>query len=217
MLKLPKRYTIKEIAVKNGLEKSAVRFYIQEVLPDYVAKHCGDIQVQERKATLYPQEILERIKFIKMVKTELSDSSNNRLKPTIRELRGWMNNISDEQVRDVVEGKDSIAFGMPVESQGTRQIKTLAGERLSEDSRKYGAQISAFSRAPEENSAAEYLDEIMPNAHKPRARRKPQSRTKQLKLGPDLEIHYPGNLSAKKEKQLKLTGELLRSIVTEED
>jgi hypothetical protein len=217
MLKLPKRYTIKEIAEETGLEKSAVRFYIQEVLPDYVAKHCGDIQVQERKATLYPQEILERIKFIKMVKTELSDASNNRLKPTIRELRGWMNNISDEQVRDVVEGKDSIAFGVPIESKGIRQIETLAGERLSEDSRKYGAQIPAFSRAPEENSAAEYLAEIMPSAHKPRAQRKPQARTKQLKLGPDLEIHYPGNLSAKKEKQLKLAGELLRSIVTEED
>lgn len=217
MLKLPKRYTIKEIGDEIGLEKSAVRFYIQEVLPDYIVENCGEIQVEPRKATLYPQEIFERIKFIKMVKTELSNSSGNTLKPTIRELRGWMNNISDKQVKDVVEGKDSIAFGVPIERKGVRQIETLRGEHLSEDSSKYGAQISASPPLNAEDSAANYAATVLRNDDR---RRKPQKRKKQgaiLKLGPNLSIHYPTDLTPSQQNQLRLIGKLLQSVVSEED
>ena len=204
MLKLHRHraFTITELAHQTRLNKGKVRFYLKNVLQDYI--DAKNIKVAHGKTAVYPSEVLSRLRFIKMAKEELETSSGDRLTPTLAELRGWMNNLTDEQVEAVLNGDDTLEFGITRIEKGARVIETIRGEKLSGDSGKYGARIPA---TPKRDERSKDKRDSAPVDSESWARER---------FGDFLEIRYARPLTDRQLKQLRSAGELLRNILGEE-
>jgi predicted transcriptional regulator len=221
MLKLsvPRDFSVAELARETGLTESTVRYYLKEVLDKYMAKKSSGINVQSGKTKRYPAQVLERLLFIRYAKEKLETASGQRMEPTIAELKGWMANITDEQVHQVLTGDDTLEFGVTKVEGGVRIIETLEGEKLPEDSLKYGQPIAAsFDALSRDDSAASYArenlsvySEIAPLAAPLPTEWQTES------FGKDLQIRYRKRLSRKQMKQLRAAGNLLRLILGEEE
>jgi hypothetical protein len=206
MLKIQRQsvFTIADLAERSGLDKPKVRYYLRQVLQDYI--DARGIEVEHGKTALYPKEVLSRLVFIKMAKEELETTSGERMTPSLAELRGWMNNLADDQVEAVLAGDDTLGFGVTRIKDGKRVIETVKGERLPGDSEKYGARIAASPRGKscsEGERASTSSDDTATWARE--------------RFGPVLEIRYGKPLSERQLQQLRSAGELLRNILGGEE
>lgn len=208
--------TIEELANGSGLNESTTRYYVNNVLGDYIKDTFGDISFKQGRKALYPVEVLDRLKFINKVKRELHTASGRKISPSLEELKGWMSRISDEQVREVLSGKEGLEFGVTKIEKGERYIETVRGERLPEDSGKYGEQIVAENTSVQAESASDYLDDVLGEQVKRSAAPRPVGEWKTIRLGPGLEIRHKLDLTSTQKKQLRMAGDLLRSILTRE-
>ena len=121
-------FTVCELAEKSGLPESTVRYYLQQVLRDYMTSKFPDLKTKQGKTSHYPAQVLDRLRFIRLAKEELELTTGNRRSPTVNEIKYWMDSLSDRQIGDVLDGKDTLEFGIDRIKDGVRQIEKLEQE-----------------------------------------------------------------------------------------
>lgn len=114
-----------ELADRSGLSESTVRYYLRDVLGDYLADRFPDLKTRKGRVSLYPTEVLDRLRFIRIAKEQLETSTGNQRSPTLAELKLWMNTITDEQVHAVLSGDDTVEFGIARIKDGVRYIERV--------------------------------------------------------------------------------------------
>jgi hypothetical protein len=127
MLKLmeSRYFTVCELAEKSGLPESTVRFYLKNVLAEFLVNRFPDLKTRKGKTSLYPALVLDRLRFIRMAKTELEMVSENQRTPTMHEIRNWMNTLTDGQISSVLDGTDTLEFGVARVKDGNRYIERI--------------------------------------------------------------------------------------------
>jgi hypothetical protein len=193
---------------KNRWEKSKLRYYLREVLEEPPQKRG--------KESTYSDLTLNKLLFI----SKLMDSN---LSPSIRQLKEILLEVSDEEVTRIAEGTERLEIGVPdFDGSGMPGVRTIKGEFLPDEDPSVGRILQTSLQIDDrvesrmedpKDSAADYMKKQFTKSIGNARHSKWQS----VELGPDLEIRYRRNLTKQQEKQLKLAGELLRSIVSEED
>jgi hypothetical protein len=193
-------------------EKSKLRYYLREVLEE---------QPQKRGAeSSYPDLTLNKLLFI----SKLMESN---VSPSIRQLKELLSEVSDDEINRIAVGTERLEIGVPdMDESGAPGFRTIKGEFISQEDPEVGRVMDApmeilsvleNQAAGDEDSAADYMKRHFMQSASPVHSGLPGGKWKNLKLGPDLELRYRKNLTRKQERQLRLAGQLLQSIVSEED
>jgi hypothetical protein len=194
-------------------EKSKLRYYLREVLEE---------QPQKRGAeSKYPDLTLNKLLFI----SKLMESS---VRPSIRQLKEILATVSDDEINRIAAGTERLEIGVPdIDEFGTSGFRTINGEFISKKEPDIGralvTSLSMFSfkenlaDSDQDNSAADYMKKHFMKSAGATSSEKPGGQWKYLIQDPDLEIRFRKNLNRKQQKQLRLAGDLLRSIVSKED
>ena len=98
-------FTVNELAEKSGLPESTVRYYLKNVLNDYLATKLPHIETKQGKTSHYPVEILDRLTFVRMAKEELERATASRRTPTVSEIKYWIDQgaIPTHTVRSILK------------------------------------------------------------------------------------------------------------------
>ena len=130
-----------------------------------------------------------------------------------------LEDVSDAELIRFAEGTEDIVFAEPgIDDLGRPVYKTLSGEFALQNEHRFGREIqTSLITEAVSDSAMDYIArEFSPHLDAP-GRSQPRTKWQYMKLGPDLEIRYRKKLNRQRKKQLRLAGELIRSILSEED
>lgn len=176
---MPKLYDLNEIVETTGLPERTVRYYLAKVLE-------APGGTPGRKS-YYDQVTVDQLMLAQQILARDYDPKRGEVKPTLKEFREWLDSLSEEEIRELVE--------MPYRIKP----KPLENRKPGKEDKK----------AAKEN-AAQYLDRVM--AHKPRsARHRPEWKTH--RFGPELEIRTRQSLTPEQHRQIQLAGELIQSVL----
>lgn len=202
-------FTIEELSLEVKEKERKLRYWMQVC-------ELEDKRIPGQTA-YYSQDTLDRLRFIKMVLDMNYQPEKGTFKPTLSEIKNVLEIIGLEQLRDVLSGKEPFEVGyLSKDKSGEPSIRTLGGEYLPLDSKKYGTVLKsrsiAMSAVEERGSALDYISQVM--SKPPSFKRKQDWQT--LKLGTDLELRYRTRLTSRQEQQIKLAGKLIQSIMNKE-
>ena len=208
---MSKLYDLQEIVEATGLPERTVRYYLSKVLQ-------APGGTPGRKS-YYDQVTVDQLMLAQQILMRDYDPKRGEVKPTLKEFREWVESLSQEEIRELVEMPYRIK-PKPI----TATNENRPGNRSVESSRDVDlVRIPPLSRrlsksrisgredkkAKNEN-AAQYLDRVM--AHKSRsARHRPEWHAHSF--GKNLEIRTRQSLTSEQRRQVQLAGELLQSIL----
>jgi DNA-binding transcriptional MerR regulator len=224
-------YTINELEAQLGTKARTLRYWMQEC-------ELEDKRIPGQKA-YYSQETFERLSFIRKVLDLDYDPSKGKFKPTLAQIKDFLEQISLEQIRDVLSGKEPLEIGyLSSDWNDEPVIKTLHEDLTSEDlmsgdlmsegltsksSEQFGEvipskdvmrklQMTNYSLREKPESALDYLTKVTSQPPKPRPKKEWQT----LRFSKDLELRHRQKLTPQQEQQLKLAGKLIESILGKE-
>lgn len=210
---MSKLYDLQEIVEATGLPERTVRYYLAKVL-----------QVPggtPGRKSYYDQVTVDQLMLAQQILMRDYDPKRGEVKPTLKEFREWVESLSEEETRELVEmpyrikPKPATAMSSKIRESASmamnpiRDIDTLETPRFlrtRSDSRKPGEE----DKKAETESAAQYLERVTPSAQRS-ARHRPEWQTH--RFGKDLEIRTRQSLSSEQRRQLRLAGQLLQSVL----
>jgi len=211
---MSKLYDLNEIVETTGLPERTVRYYLAKVLE-------APGGTPGRKS-YYDQVTVDQLMLAQQILMREYDPKRGEVKPTLREFRQWLDSLSEEEIRELVEMPYRIK-PKPVSAASMRKpIESMSIERPASKEIDH-FEIPSFHSTTSENrkpgkedkkaakeNAAQYLDRVM--AHKPRsARHRPEWKTH--RFGPELEIRTRQSLTPEQHRQIQLAGELIQSVL----
>ena len=213
-------YDLKELIDKTGLPERTVRYYLTKVLeaPGGTRGHKA----------WYTQETLEQLLLAKEVLMREYDPKRGEVKPSLRDFKEWLNELSVENVREMVETpfrvkpKKLTTFSARINKPEMDSLMDAspAPMKVQEDQPKPSIRRSSGVEDKKQNSALDYLDRVM-NPEK--RHRKPHQRRPRLhppgwkthRFGNELEIRTCTPLTPGQERQLQLAGKMLEAMLKE--
>ena len=209
-------YSIDELTTEIGVNKRKLRYWMQE---------CALVDKRiPGQTAYYSRETFERLSFIKKILDLEYEPSKGKFKPTLPQIKDFLEQISLDQIRDVLSGKEPLEVGYLADDEdGNPAISTLSDELLSASSSRYGDIVQSEVRfsalrgpdpleARESGSALDYISTVMSEPPKPRQKRPWQI----LRISKDLELRHRSALNPQQEQQLRLAGKLIQSILSKE-
>lgn len=211
---MSKLYDLNEIVETTGLPERTVRYYLSKVLE-------APGGTPGRKS-YYDQVTVDQLILAQQILTRDYDPKRGEVKPTLREFRQWLDSLSEEEIRELVEMPYRIK-PKPVSTRSTRKPVEPISMSASAPRDIDHLEIPPFHSTTSENrkpgkedkkaakeNAAQYLDRVM--AHEPRsARHRPEWKTH--RFGPELEIRTRQSLTPEQHRQIQLAGKLLQSVL----
>jgi hypothetical protein len=224
------KFTFKEMqqrlneASESEWSDSKLRYYLLEIL-----------RVKERKrgvTATYSAQTLGKLLFLARV-------MESPMQPTIKQALRLLEGVTTEELARIGEGTEQIEFGVPdTDASGERVYRTLSGQVAPQERHPFGRvmSVSAAEHFDHSSSSPARFEEaaIQPREaaadyvarefarhlgdRAPAAAPEPKRDRWQAKIdcGPDLQIRCRKPLTARQEQQLRLAGELLRTILEEE-
>jgi DNA-binding transcriptional MerR regulator len=203
-------FNIEELASNTGENARKLRYWMQVC-------ELTDKRVPGQTA-YYSQETLDRLRFIKKILDMQYEPSRGMFKPTLSQIKNFLEIISIEQIRDVLSGKEPLEVGYIQQAKEDAEptINILSDKQLTMiavDPAYYEAsELTAMASLDQPDSALTYISQVM--SKPPSLERKQDWQT--LKLGTDLELRHRATLTSHQEQQLKLAGKLIQSILSKE-
>ena len=208
---MSKLYDLQEIIEATGLPERTVRYYLAKVLQ-------APSGTPGRKS-YYDQVTVDQLMLAQQILMRDYDPKLGEVKPTLREFREWIESLSEEETRELVEmpyrikpkpispGAEKRSTSRLIAQQANVDFLEIpSGTREEPKSRISGKE----DKKAENENAAQYLDRVM--AHAPRsARHRPEWHTH--RFGPELEIRTRQSLTSEQRRQIRLAGELLQSVL----
>ena len=208
---MSKLYDLQEIVEATGLPERTVRYYLSKVLQ-------APGGTPGRKS-YYDQVTVDQLMLAQQILMRDYDPKRGEVKPTLKEFRDWIESLSEEEIRELVEMPYRIKpkpFTSASEKRSTSRLMESSKDieyldipsfsRMSSESRISGKE----DKQAENENAAQYLDRVM--AHKSRsARHRPEWHAHSF--GKNLEIRTRQSLTSEQRRQVQLAGELLQSIL----
>jgi hypothetical protein len=220
------QFTFKEMldAINASSQKrwkdSKLRYYLLDVLDERVGK-------PGREAT-YSSLTLGKLMFLCKV-------LESPMQPTIKQALLMMERLSNEELRRIGEGEEEIEYGIPdVDESGKAVYRTLSGRTAPQEDHPFGRVMNLSATSPlfenamyqkktldldRKHGAADYVasefERYLGRDDQSPVKRDTNWQT--FRFGPDLQIRYRKPLTQSQEKRLRLAGELLHSILGEEE
>ena len=211
---MSKLYDLQELVDHTGLPERTVRYYLAKVLQ-------APGGTRGRKA-FYPQETLDQLKLAKQILMGPYDPKRGEVKPSLRDFQRWLKTQSPEQIKVMAEmpyrikPKVLLAASAPQVSMMESKPPKQAAER----SELFVHKFVKKDRKKTSDSAAQYLSRVMEADQIPvsKSEKPPAQQTawESFKFGDTLEIRTGKHLSPAQERQLRLAGQLLQSMLDEE-
>lgn len=208
---MSKLYDLQELVDHTDLPERTVRYYLAKVLE-------APGGTRGRKA-FYPQETLDQLKLAKQILMGPYDPKRGEVKPSLRDFQRWLKTQSPEEIKVMAEmpyrikPKVLLAASAPQMSIMESEPPTKAAKKSQLFVHKYVKK----DRRKTKDSAAQYLSRVMEapvsESLKPPAQQIPWENHK---FGDTLEIRTGKHLSPAQKRQLRLAGQLLQSMLDEE-
>lgn len=182
-------YTLDELEAETGYSKRTIRNYIQNII--------GTGQAIGRRNARYPQIVLDKLLFVKKVQGTTPNLG-------LADFRAIIEATADNDIARVADGMEPLEIADVRTAEGARdfEIRAKIGNRhqkvvaVTLEGPQAKKSKIRYSRRRTEPSV-EKLDDW-----------------KIIKLGKDVELRLRGEYSSSKLKQLKLFGELVKSILS---
>jgi hypothetical protein len=211
---MSKLYDLQELVDHTGLPERTVRYYLAKVLQ-------APGGTRGRKA-FYPQETLNQLKLAKQILMGPYDPKRGEVRPSLRDFQQWLKTQSPEEIKAMAElpyrikPKVLLAASAPQVSM----MKSTPPMQAAEKSELFIHKYVKKDRKKTRDSAAQYLSKVMEADRKPASKPEKtpaqQSPWESFKFGDTLEIRTGKHLSPAQERQLRLAGQLLQSMLDEE-
>ena len=206
---MDKYFTIEQLASKTGVKERKLRYWMQ--VCELTEKRVPG------QTAYYSHETLDRLRFIKKVLDMKYEPSRGMFKPTLSQIKNFLEIIGLEHIRDVLSGNEPLEVGYLQKLKSAEPtIRTLSDKQLSlmtQEPVYYAAsETMAMSSLDEPDSALEYISQVM---SKPPSL-KPKQEWQTFTLGKNLELRHKTRLTPRQELQLKLAGKLIQSILSKE-
>jgi len=200
-------------------KESKLRYYLLKILDEKVG-------TRGQKAS-YPAQTLGKLLF-------LAGVTESPMQPSLKQAVQLMGNLDEEELTRIGEGKEQIEIGIPdLDETGTPIYRTLSGQTAPQDNHSFGRVMSLTENqqllsnsshameefaAPSSLEAADYVASEFTKhlSVSESAGRQLEPAWQTINFGSDLQIRYRKTLAPGQKKQLKLAGELLRSVLSEE-
>jgi hypothetical protein len=204
---MSKLYDFQELVNESKLPERTVRYYLAKVLN-------APGGTRGRKA-FYSQETLDQLKLAKQVLMQPYDPKRGEIKPSLKNFRRWLDDLSAEEISKMVEMPYRVKPRFSLTTSGSYAKAYVAEEQaemLSVDEPSQHRSAGGEDKEKTKDSAARYLNKVM--GHQPRERGRDQHWNR-IRFGDDLEIRTRKRLTQAQKRQLRLAGELLRSMLEE--
>jgi len=184
-------YTLDELEAETGFSKRTIRNYIQNII--------GTGHAIGRRNARYPQIVLDKLMFVRKVR----DTNSNL---GLADFRAIIEATPDDDIARVADGKEPLEIADVRTAEGVREfeIRAKTGNR-----RQKVVAVTLEGPVPK-----------APGRQRPKFSKKPivpgetRDNWKTIKLGKDVELRLRGEYPSSKLKQLKLLGELVKSILS---
>lgn len=183
-------YSLDQLEVETGFNKRKIRYYIQQVI--------GSGQGTGGRDARYPKSVRDKLLFIVKVQEHVSSLR-------LADFKEIIEGTSDNDIARVADGKEPLEIADMRTAEGVREfeIKAKVGnKRQKVVAVTLGGSESAASNRPSVRFSK-----------KPRAPEERVDDWKVVKLDKDVELRVRGEYSSSKLKQLKLLGQLVKSIL----
>ena len=210
---MSKLYDLREIVEATGLPERTVRYYLSKVL-EVPGGTPG-------RKSYYDQITVDQLMLAQQILMRDYDPKRGEVKPTLKEFREWIESLSEEETRELVEmpyrikPKPATTTHTRVHSSASKPLPRM--DEVENLKPPKFIHTEAHSRKPgeedkkaETDSAAQYLKRVMRPA-KRSARHRPEWHTHSF--GHNLEIRTRQSLSSEQRRQVQLAGELLQSVL----
>jgi len=211
---MSKLYDLQELVDLTDLPERTVRYYLAKVLQ-------APGGTRGRKA-FYPQETLDQLKLAKQILMAPYDPKRGEVKPSLRDFQRWLKTQSSEEIKTMAEMPYRIKPKMLLAASAPQvSVKDIEPSgKVAEGSELFIHKFVKKDRRKTTDSAAQYLDRVMEVEQKPvsKAEKPPTQKTtwESFKFGNTLEIRTGKHLSSVQKRQLRLAGQLLQSMLDEE-
>lgn len=208
--------SFKDLLAKVNKDKPPEDRWTASKLRYYLREAIGEVKEQgrpEQKDAGYPVDVLHKVLFI-------SKLMEQDVRPSISQVKDILKSVSAEVLARVAKGAEQLEIGQAIITSGgeTRYVTTKGDVYRPEDLSEEEVIQTSLAEHPRLQATdgvrvARRIEQEMREAG-PRPASRPPWQT--LRVGPDLEIRYRRTLSKDQLQQLKLAGDLIRSILGEE-
>ncbi len=139
---MPKLYDLNEIVETTGLPERTVRYYLSKVLE-------APGGTPGRKS-YYDQVTVDQLMLAQQILTRDYDPKRGEVKPTLKEFRQWLDSLSEEEIRELVEMPYRIK-PKPLSIRSTRKPVESVSMSESAPEEIEPLEIPSFQRATSEN------------------------------------------------------------------
>lgn len=211
---MSKLYDLQELVDHTDLPERTVRYYLAKVLQ-------APGGTRGRKA-FYTQGTLDQLKLAKQILMGSYDPKRGEVKPSLRDFQQWLDTQSPEEIKAMAEMPYRIKPKMLLAASAPQVSKTESKPpiRVEEKSELFIHKFVKKDRKKTRDNTAQYPGSVMEAEQEPvsKSEKPPAQQTPwvSFKFGDTLEIRIGKHLGPAQERQLRLAGQLLQSMLDEE-